>query len=386
MPEKSKIMEWFTEAHVTYWLKVLLLVVLAAYVLGGILTFLARIESITIIIILAIFLAYVLYPAVRALNLRLPLVVAILIVYAGLFLVLGLIISVVLPGLTNDITAIATGYPKFVSSVQREMLNPQTPFIGHLPMWMRAYVANLPVEMSKWFASHKYDAALSALSVLTGTITLMAAAVIIPVLSAYILLDSENLKRYFVALIPKSRREKSLNILTELDDVIGGFIRGQLLVGASVGVLITLMLMILHVPYALLIGVSAAILDIIPYVGAVVTFIPAVLLAFLNNGAGNAVIVGVLFIAIFELEGHLIAPAIVSKTVALSPLTVVLAILIGGDMMGIVGMFIAIPVAGMLRVLAFHIFPRKVSLEEAQPALTEAPREETELAVGEASA
>ena len=126
----------------------------------------------------------------------------------------------------------------------------------------------------------------------------------------------------------------------------------------------------------MLIGVSAAILDIIPYVGAIATFIPAVLLAFFTNGPVNALIVGALFIGIFELEGHLIAPNIVSKTVALSPLTVVLAILIGAELMGIVGMFIAVPVAGILRVIAFHVIPPKASVEEAQPALTEEARPE----------
>jgi predicted PurR-regulated permease PerM len=385
MQQKPKIYSWFTDERVTYWLKVLLLTLVAAYILGGILDFLARIESITIIIILAIFVAYVLYPAVRFLNLRLPLVAAILIVYLCLFLVLAVVLGVILPALTNDVTQIVKSYPHFVNLVQNEMMNPQQAWVARLPDWLRASVASMPVDLSNWFKTHRYDATLSALSMLAGTLTVLATLVIVPVLSAYILLDSENLKRYFVALIPQDRREKSVRILAELDEVIGGFIRGQLLVGASVGVLITGMLLAMHVPYAFLIGVSAAILDIVPYIGAVVTFIPAVILAFVTHGAANAVIVAILFILIFEMEGHLIAPAIVSKTVALSPLAVILAILIGGDMLGIVGMFIAVPAAGMLRVLMMHVMPQKVSLEEAQPALTEAPREETELAIGEPS-
>ena len=383
MKQKPLFATWFTDERVSYWLKLLLLMVLAAYVVGGILDFLARIESITIIIIMAIFLAYVLYPAVRALNNRLPLIAALLIVYAALFLTLALIVIVILPALTNDITQIVKSYPHFVNVVQNEMMDPHQPWIERIPDWMRASIASMPVDLSNWFKTHRYDATLSALTMLAGTLTALAALVIVPVLSAYILLDSENLKRYSVALIPQQRREGSLTILAELDEVIGGFIRGQLLVGASVGILITVMLLVMHVPYALLIGLAAAILDIVPYIGAVLTFIPAVILAFVNNGPGNAALVAILFITIFEIEGHFIAPAIVSKTVAVSPLTVLLAILIGGDMMGIVGMFIAVPIAGMLRVLAMHIVPPKVSLEEAQPALTEAPREETELAVSE---
>lgn len=377
MPGRPKVYGWFTEARVTYWLKVLLLVVLAAYVVAGILSFLARIQSIAIIVIAAIFFAYLIYPAVRALNQRLPLLAAVLIVYAMFVVIVGLIIGFIVPALSYDVSQIAQNYPRVAAYLQSEIGNPHAPFFSRLPDWLRNALANLPENTALWLRTHGYDAARSALAVITGTVTIFATLVIVPILAAYLLLDSENIKRYFIALIPTNRRNKMLEILSELEQVIGGFIRGQILVGASVGTLITIMLLILHVKYAVLIGVAAAVLDIIPYVGAVVTFIPAVLIAFFTNGIGNAVIVAALFILIFETEGHVLAPNIVSRTVALSPLTVLLAILIGGELMGIVGMFIAVPVAGMLRVLALHVVPAKASVEEAQPGLTEAAREDT---------
>ena len=383
MTARPKLWQWFTEERVTYWLKVLMLVVVGAYVAGGILTFLARIESITVIIIAAIFLAYVLYPLVRALNARLPLIAAVVIVYAALAAVVAAIVAFVLPGLSNDVGTLAQSYPNAVAALHAQMHEPTNGLTQRMPHWLREIISGVPDQLAVWFRVHRYDAAIGMLGVLATTMTALAAIVIVPVLSAYILLDSESLKRYFVALIPPQRRDGTLQILNELEQVIGGFIRGQLLVGASVGILITVMLLILHVPYAMLIGVAAAVLDIVPYIGAVLTFIPAVILAFASHGLANSLIVATLFVAIFELEGHLIAPNIVSKTVALSPLTVLLAILIGGELMGIVGMFVAVPVAGMLRVLALHVVPEKVSLEEAQPALTEAARESTEL--GESS-
>jgi predicted PurR-regulated permease PerM len=375
MPSKPKLYAWFDEARVTYWLKVALLVLAVAYILGGVLTFLARIESIAVIVIASIFFAYVLYPVVRTLNRRLPLIAAILIVYGALAVLLVLGLAFLLPPLTGDVAQIIQNYPHTIATLQQGLRHPASPFVARFPLWLREYVADVPAHAQGWVRLHGFDAAMGALSLLTGTLGALAAIVIVPVLSAYLLLDSENLKRYSIALIPQARREKSLEILSELEEVIGGFIRGQILVGASVGVLISIMLAIMHVPYWLLIGVSAAVLDVIPYIGAVVTFVPAVVLALFNNGGGNALIVAVLFIAIFEAEGHFIAPNIVSKTVSVSPLAVLLAILVGGELMGIVGMFIAVPVAGMLRVIAFHIVPPKASVEEAQPALTEEARE-----------
>ena len=377
MPSGPKVYSWFTESHVTYWLKVLLLVFLGFYLLGGVLEFLARIQGIAITLIGSIFFAYIIYPIVRALNRRLPLALAILIVYAALVLLVGLALAFIVPALSYDISQLIANYPSAVAYVQSEIANPHTPFFSRLPDWLRHMLANLPGSTVLWFRTHGGDTVRSAITVVTGTVTIFATFVIVPILTAYLLMDSENIKRHFISLIPQRRRDRSLELLSELEQVIGGFIRGQVLVGASVGFLITIMLLILHVQYAVLIGVAAAVLDIIPYVGAVATFIPAVGIALFTNGPANAVIVGILFILIFEMEGHLIAPNIVSRTVALSPLTVLLALLIGAELMGIVGMFLAVPVAGMLRVLTFHVIPPMASVKEAKPALTEAAREDT---------
>ncbi len=385
MAQRPKIYDWFTEERVTYVLKLLALFVLAVYIFSLALQFLARIGSISIVFIAAIFFAYLLYPAVHRLNRKLSLLTSILIVYALLALLAAFLMAIVVPALTSDITQIAQHYPQVLHRSQQALHDPQTPLIGKLPLWVRNYIAHLPAQVANSMRTHGLDTAARAMSLLIGTFTALAALIIVPVLAAYLLLDSENLKRYFVALIPQMRREKSLKILSQLEEVIGGFIRGQILVGASVGILIAVMLLVMHVRYAVLIGVMAGVLDIIPYIGAVATFIPAVSLALVDHGTGVAVLVGVLFIAIFELEGHLIAPNIVSKTVTLSPLAVILAILIGGELMGIFGMFVAVPIAGMLRVLAMHIVPPKASVQEAQPALTETPREDIET-IGEVPA
>jgi predicted PurR-regulated permease PerM len=159
-------------------------------------------------------------------------------------------------------------------------------------------------------------------------------------------------------------------VLRDLDSVLGGFIRGQILVGIVIGTFITVALLLLHVKYAVLIGVAGGIGDIIPYVGAFVGFVPAVILAFVNDGWQHALVVTVVFIAIFQLEGHFIAPKIVSDSVGLSPLTVIVAILIGGELLGVLGMFVAVPVAGILRVALLHALPRT---RVPQPAVAAPP-------------
>jgi len=169
------------------------------------------------------------------------------------------------------------------------------------------------------------------------------------------LLDTAGMYRSFMAMIPERARPRTDKILREIDDVMGGFIRGQLLVAAIVGVLIVAMLALLHVRYAVAIGVTAGLLEIIPYVGAVAGAIPALAIALITNGPVNASLVLLGFIVINQLEGHVISPLVVSGKVGLSPLAIVLALLTGGELFGLPGLFLAVPVAGIIRVLIVNL-------------------------------
>jgi predicted PurR-regulated permease PerM len=154
-----------------------------------------------------------------------------------------------------------------------------------------------------------------------------------------------------VGLFPDRYRNRTLAVLADIDTVVGGFIRGQIIVGAIVAVLVTVMLLIFRIKYALLIGLFAGVVDIIPYVGAVAGAIPAVVLAIFEHGPIWAVGVALGFLVLYEIEGHIVAPNVVGQRVGLTPLLVIVAILIGAELGGIGGMFLSVPVAGIIKVL-----------------------------------
>jgi len=170
-------------------------------------------------------------------------------------------------------------------------------------------------------------------------------------------------------VVPLPAQPKALALMHDLDNVLGGFIRGQLTVGATIGVCITVALLILHVKYAVLIGVMAGLLDVIPYVGAIAGFVPSVTLALANDGWQHALIVALVFAGIFQAEGHFIAPKIVSDSVGLTPLMVIIAILIGGELLGITGMFIAVPIAAVMRVIILHAVPNARRPQTVMPVM-----------------
>ncbi|MGA8533556.1 MAG: AI-2E family transporter [Candidatus Tumulicola sp.] len=347
---------WLTDKRLTFAFKLVGLIVLLCYAAGFVVGFLTQIRAVVYILIGTIFLAYLIYPAVHRLRRRLPLAVAILLVYAVVAIGIAALGWLVVPRVSDDIGAFVRHYPELSARVNSFLYDPNDSVTSRLPDWMRAEIARIPAEVALWVKTRGIESAGHVVLVLAGGFAAIATFVIVPLMTAYLLLDLENLQRGLSSMVPPRRWRATLGFLSDVDAVVGGFIRGQLLVALSVGVLITIALLVLHVRYAFFLGMIAVIGDLVPYVGAVLAFLPAFSIAWLNNGIVNALLVLAAFVAIFEAEGHLLAPSIVSKTVHLSPFVVLLALLIGGELGGIFGLLVAIPVAGILRVIALRVF------------------------------
>jgi predicted PurR-regulated permease PerM len=350
------------ERRVTFALKVLATIAVSIYLIVGLLNFFASIRATAILVVGGLFLAYLIYPVVRRLNRVMPLGVAILVVYAVIALAGALTVTLVAPQIGSDLENFGHALPQIMARFQQELLSPHTWLIARIPVEDRLYVANLPSELGALVQQYGAGTLQRSVPVLLSAVSLGAALVVIPVLTAYMLLDASNVRRQLLGLFPARRRAKVNLIVDELDAVVGGFIRGQLIDGAIVGVMIFVMLLLTHVPYALLIGVAAGILNFIPYAGAVIGFIPSVILALAYNGPGNALLVAALFAVIQQIDGNLVAPRV------LSPLYIILAILAGSELFGLIGTFLAVPFAAMLRVLREQLLPSPVTVAEEPPA------------------
>jgi predicted PurR-regulated permease PerM len=304
----------------------------------------------------------------------LPVIWSILLVYAFIALIAAFSITLVAPQIGRDLNSFGHALPGLMSQFQLELINPQNPFVARIPLDDRLYLANLPSQFDSLAKQYGVDTLQKGLPVLLSAASLGAAFVIVPILAAYMLLDASNVRRQILGLFPARRRAKVHVIIDELDGVIGGFIRGQLIDGAIVGLMIFVMLMATHVPYALLIGIAAGILNFIPYAGAVIGFVPSVILALAYNGPGNALLVALLFAVIQQIDGNFVAPKVLKDNVGLSPLYIILAILVGSELFGLAGTFLAVPVAAMLRVLREQLLPQPAPTAEDTPELTKAPR------------
>ena len=174
---------------------------------------------------------------------------------------------------------------------------------------------------------------------------------IIPVYLFYLLFDLPQLKTFIISYIPDRFRPAYRTKLTEVDTVLSGFVRGQLSVCAILAVLYSLGLYVIGIDLAIVIGTLAGVTFIIPYVGTIIGIVLSVTMALLKfNDVLHPLLCLCWFGFVQLLEGAIITPKIVGDTVGLHPLVAIVSLLIGGQLFGITGMLLAVPVTAVLQV------------------------------------
>ncbi len=353
--------------RLTRTLKIVTLIVLSLFLAAVAGLFLLRILPVVIVLIGAVFFAYLVYPAVNGLErLRFPRWLAITSIYLVLAAMLGAGFAFIFPTVAGETKTFTHDFPGIVQQSRDMIINAHTSVLSAVPIEARKTAANLLDQFVRQVQATAGGLAGKALQIVLSVAAVITGLIIVPVLAFYILLDSDRLRDMAVGLFPARYRPQTLLILHDIDVVVGGFIRGQLIVGAVVAILVTTLLVIAHIKYAFLIGLFAGIVDIIPYVGAFAGAVPAVVIAFLTHGAGSAFLVIAGFVGIYEIEGHIVAPAVVGQKVGLSPLIVIIALLIGAETGGVGGMLISVPIAGIIRVLWNRFAKPQVVMHPAQ--------------------
>src|SRR4051812_44961956 len=192
--------------------------------------------------------------------------------------------------------------------------------------------------------------ATAALDVTRSVITFVAGVVTILFMTFFMLLEGAAWRDRAIALLPPGGQVRAHRMAGEIAKTIGGYVTGNLLVSVIARVFTTIVLLIVGVPFALALGLLVAILDLIPLAGATLAAIIVTLVA-LTHSLTAAIVVGVFFIVYQQLENHLLQPIVYGRTVKLSPLAILVAVLIGAEVAGIIGALGAIPVAGTIQIV-----------------------------------
>ncbi len=325
---------------------IILLIVLV--VLGWLLYSLSNI--LTIVIISAL-LAYILDPVASYLEARgLSRGNATTIIFAAFFFVVGLVAWTLLPGLFRELFSLQKSLnledTSSVTDAVKQFLQQNLTFLNVESLNIEEGVKNVLALMTD-----------ELLSVLRSLVSVISYIVIIPFVVFFLIKDGHRMKKAFIQIMPNRYFEMALNMIHKMDQQLGWYLRGQFTEAAVVGVLSVIALWLLNIKYFTIIGIFAGLANLIPYVGPVAGAIPAIIVSLVNGGDMMQILYVIIAFAIVQLiDNVVLQPVVLSKSVNLHPLIIVFAVLIGGQFFGVLGMLLAVPSAGIIKVTSREIY------------------------------
>lgn len=203
-----------------------------------------------------------------------------------------------------------------------------------------------------------------------------------PIIAFYLLVDLPRLRQVALGLIPSRSKDEVLVVAGRLNRAIGGFFRGQLAVAAIVGIMVSIGLAIIGLPFWLLVGMVAGLFNVVPLIGPWVGGVPGVIIALTTRDVGTALwVVGVMAVA-QQIDNHFISPIVMQRAVKLHPAAVMMALLAGGTLGGFFGLLLAVPVAAVLKILVGHLWRTYVLGEPFEEQALAAAADDSRKAVG----
>lgn len=191
---------------------------------------------------------------------------------------------------------------------------------------------------------------------------IFVAVISIAVLAFYMLLERSHLDRLITQFFI-GNEERVMRITSKIEDKLGAWLRGQVLLSLIIGSLSYVILLLLNVPYALPLAILAGILEVVPVIGPLLSAIPAVLIAYTVSPLLALLVAGAFFI-VQQLENHLIVPQVMKKAVGLNPLVVIITVSIGGKLLGIPGALLAVPITVVLQIITEDILRDEKSKDD----------------------
>ena len=302
-------------------------------------------RSVIIWLLIALFLAMALNPAVDFLVRRgMKRGPAVGIVFIGAILVIVGIAATFVPTLVREVNDLADAVPGYIDDLTRGR--------GRLGFLEREYhiVERAREAIEKSGAGGVLGLSNTALSLTKSILNAVIAVVTIAFLTLFMLLEGPAWVERIYGLLPEPSQPRWRKVGGDIYRTVGGYVTGNLAISLIAGVVSTAVLLGLGVPYAVALGLVVAILDLIPLAGATLAAIIVSVVGFLHSTTAGIVLV-VFFVLYQQLENHVLQPLVYGRTVQLSPLIVLVAVLMGAELAGVIGALGAIPVAGAIQVV-----------------------------------
>ena len=332
-------LNWLVAVALTGWLLYLLAPVLTPFIAAGLL-------------------AYMGDPlADRLQKLKIPRTLAVVIVFLSTFLFLALLVLLVGPLIKTQISALFQALPDIARQIEQVWLPTLLGWLNVEPgddVGVGAFLARYSDMFGSWSGKILMGVGKSGGVLAAAVLSLF----LIPIITFYMLRDWDSFTSHLSALLPESQRETVLELARETDEVLGAFLRGQILVMLALATIYSIGLTLVGLKFAIAIGVVAGLVSFVPYLGFVFGIGLAGLTVILEpNPILNLVGVVATFTIAQLIEGSVLTPKLVGDRIGLHPVIVIFAVSAGGQLFGFFGILLALPAAAVLSVLirfAYH--------------------------------
>lgn len=339
----------------------------------------------------AIILAYVLNPVVERLCTvgRMRRGLAVGLIYLVLGLLLGWGVFAILPLFTHDARDLVTTAPRLLHQFRR-MIDQEQPISV---LGVQFSLAPIADDLSRTLAGYAAEASGNVLDFLVHTLELVLKMVITLVATFYLLMGAPGIGRFARRWTPPALQAELTPVLQEIDDTLGRFVRGQLLLICVMSSVTWVALTALGVNYALILALVAGVLEMIPLVGPIAAAVPAVIIAFVQPSAFgwspaiNAGAVALVYFVLRHVEDYFVIPQVLGRALHVHPLMAMFAAFSGAALGGVLGMFLGIPLIATLQIIARYAYIRFVGQpvplpeEEAVQEVAVQPAQDAKVAI-----
>lgn len=293
---------------------------------------------------------YILEPIVDLLTKRrVPRTASILLIYFVFLLIAVVAVLNAVPIISRQVTQLIDNFPTLMTQVNH-WIDAMNRHKQYLPDTVRVGMENVLTHVEKSFTG----SFARVFALLSGAVSTIFIAFVIPFLVFYMLKDARAIGHGLVRLAPPAQQPQIAALIHNVHRTLGNYIRGQLLVMLSVGILVFVGYLVIGMPYALLLALTLACADIVPYLGPFIGAAPAVVLALAISPAMVLKVI-IVNLIVQQCEGNLISPQIMGKSLHLHPMAIVASLLIGGEIGGILGLIMAVPMLAVMNVIWIHV-------------------------------
>ena len=357
----SWFFKWFLDNKAVTVFLVALLLGLNIFILSKIsFLFIPVIDFLSVVmlpVILSGLLFYLLNPLVDLMEkykINRVLAISIIFVIIAVLLIIGL--AVAIPNLQRQVVIFAQNVPSYLEDADRvidDLVTKRLP--DDFRPQLEQVLAQFSTQATAWASNISSKAVNWVSALISGTSQVIVALIIMPFMLFYLLRDGKGLRDYITQFLPNKLREPVGKVLSDVNQQLANYVRGQITVAVIVAIMFIIFFKIIGLRYAVALGVTAGVLNLVPYLGSFLAMLPALVLGLI---AGSVMLLKVIIVFIVEqtIEGRFVSPLILGSQLNIHPITILFVLLTSGSMFGIWGVLLGIPIYASAKVVISAIF------------------------------